>query len=56
MALVGKSTWIMKTTGGIESATKPKTISHSKRGVLVFNEDQDKTVYRDGAARQNDLF
>jgi len=56
MTFIGKSTWIVKPARGIESTTKPKTISYSKRGILVFEENQDKTVHRDVAARQNNLF
>jgi hypothetical protein len=50
MALVGKSTWIMKSTRGIESATKPKAISHPKRGIFLFKIDQQKAVHGDVAA------
>jgi hypothetical protein len=51
MAFIGKSTRITKSTRWIESAKKPKAISHAKRGVLLFKEDQEKAFYGDGAAR-----
>jgi len=55
MAFIGKSARIMKPTRGVESTKKPKAISHSKRGILVFQEDQEKAVYGYVAARSNDL-
>jgi hypothetical protein len=55
MAFVGKSAWIVKPAGGMESTTKPKAISHSKGGSLLSKIDQQKAVDRDGAARQDDL-
>jgi hypothetical protein len=56
MAFIRKSTWVMKPARGIESTTKPKTISYAKRGGLAFKEDQDKSIHMDAAARQNDFF
>jgi len=55
MAFIGKSAWIVKPTGGMESTTKPKAISHSKRGVFLSKIDPQKAVHGDGAVRQNDL-
>jgi len=55
MAFIGKSAWIVKPTGGMESTTKPEAISHSKRGGLLSKIDQQKAVHGNGAARQNDL-
>jgi hypothetical protein len=56
MAFVGKSAWIVKPTRRIEFATKPKTVSYPKRGVFLFEEDQEKTVHGDGAPREDDFF
>jgi hypothetical protein len=50
MAFVGKSAWITKPARGIESAMKPKAISHPKRGVFLFKENQEKALYGDVAA------
>jgi len=50
MAFIGKSAWIMKPTRGIESALKPNAVSHPKRGVFLFQEDQEKALYGEGAA------
>jgi hypothetical protein len=47
MAFVRKSAWIMKSTRGMESTKKTKAIPHSKRGVFLSKEDQEKTVHRD---------
>jgi hypothetical protein len=55
MAFVRKSTWIMKAMRGVEFTKKPKAIPHSKKGSLLFEKDQEKTVHRDVAVRQNDL-
>jgi hypothetical protein len=51
MAFIGKSAWIMKPARRIEPTTKPKTISYSKQGVFLFEEDQEKTFHGDVAAR-----
>jgi hypothetical protein len=56
MALVGKSSWIMKPTRRIKLATKPKTISHPKRVVFLLEEDQEKAFHGNGVSRQDDLF
>jgi hypothetical protein len=37
----------MKSTRGMESTKKTKAIPHSKRGVFLSKEDQEKTVHRD---------
>jgi hypothetical protein len=55
MAFIGKSAWIVEPTGGMESTTKSKAISHSKQGVFLSKIDQQKAVHGDRAARQNDL-
>jgi hypothetical protein len=47
MAFVRKSTWIMKSARGKEFTQKPKAIPHSKRAILLFKEDQEKTIHRD---------
>jgi hypothetical protein len=41
----------MKSTRQIESTTKPKAISHAKRKVILFKEDQEKAFHGDGVAR-----
>jgi hypothetical protein len=55
MTFVRKSSWILESTRRIESAKNPEAIPDPKRGLLLFQENQDKAVYRDMAIRQDDL-
>jgi hypothetical protein len=56
MAFIGKSAWIVKSTGRMEPTTKSKAISRTKRGSFLSKIDQQKAIHGDRAARQNDLF
>ena len=55
VAFVRKSAWVVESSRGMEVTEEPKAIPHSKRGTLLFKEDQEKAFHRDGAVWQNDL-
>jgi hypothetical protein len=51
MAFIRKPAWIMKSVRGIEFTQTPQAIPNSKRGILFFEEDQEKPIDRDVMVR-----
>jgi hypothetical protein len=51
MTLVRESPRIMKSVRGVEFTEKPEAIPDSKGRILLFKEDQEKTVHGDVAVR-----
>jgi hypothetical protein len=51
MAFVRKSPWVMKSVRRIKFTKKPEAIPDSKGRILLFKEDQEKTVHGDVAVR-----